>query len=79
MTNEISNKVKRIINQHLGIDKEKITENASFVDDLGADSLDTIELVMAVEEEFGFEISDSEAEKITTVGDVVRFLENQSN
>jgi len=79
MTNEISNKVKRIINQHLGIDKEKITENASFIDDLGADSLDTIELVMAIEEEFGFEISDSEAEKITTVGDVVRFLESQSN
>ena len=79
MTNEISNKVKRIINQHLGIDKEKITENASFIDDLGADSLDTIELVMAIEEEFGFEISDNEAEKITTVGDVVRFLESQSN
>ena len=64
---------------HLGIDEAKVTEEASFIDDLGADSLDTVELVMAFEEEFGSEISDSEAEKILTVGDAIKFIESKSN
>ena len=74
----ISNKVKQIIADHLGTVKN-ITEDSNIVNDLGADSLDTIELVMALEEEFGFEISDSEAEKIETVGDAIKFIERQSN
>jgi acyl carrier protein len=72
----VAAKVKKIIVEHLGVDEAKVTEEASFVDDLGADSLDTVELVMAFEEEFGSEISDSEAEKILTVGDAIRFVEN---
>ena len=64
---------------HLGIDETKVTEESSFIDDLGADSLDTVELVMALEEEFGSEISDSEAEKILTVGDAVKFIEGKRN
>ena len=79
MTEEVSNKVKKIITDHLGIDTSKLTEDASFVNDLGADSLDTIELIMALEEEFGFEITDSDAEKITTVGDAIKFIKSQSN
>ena len=63
----------------IGIDEEKVTEEASFIDDLGADSLDTVELVMAFEEEFGSEISDSEAEKILTVGDAIKFIESKSS
>ena len=59
------------------VTKEKVTEEASFIDDLGADSLDTVELVMAFEEEFGSEISDSEAEKILTVGDAIKFIESK--
>ena len=74
----ISDKVKQLIADHLGTVK-KITEDANFVDDLGADSLDTVELVMALEEEFGFEISDREAEKIVTVGDAIKYIESQSN
>ena len=66
MPKDISNKVKKIVADHLGIDEAKVTEDSSFIDDLGADSLDTVELVMAFEEEFGSEISDSEAEKIIT-------------
>ena len=69
------NKIKKIVADHLGIEEEKVTEEASFIDDLGADSLDTVELVMAFEEEFGSEISDSEAEKILTVGDAIKFIE----
>tara|TARA_Y100001949_G_C15717611_1_gene213685 strand:+ start:240 stop:482 length:243 start_codon:yes stop_codon:yes gene_type:complete len=79
MTEEISNKIKKIITNHLGIDESKLTEDASFVDDLGADSLDTLELVMAFEEEFNFEIPDSDAEKITTVGDAIKFIEAEVN
>ena len=79
MSDEISNKVKKIVADHLGIDESKVTEEASFIDDLGADSLDTVELVMAFEEEFGAEISDSEAEKILTVGDAIKFIENKAN
>jgi acyl carrier protein len=73
---DVAAKVKKIIVEHLGVDEAKVTEEASFIDDLGADSLDTVELVMAFEEEFGSEISDSEAEKILTVGDAIRFIEN---
>ena len=77
---DVAEKVKKIIAEHLGIDDmEKITEDAKFIDDLGADSLDTVELVMAFEEEFGSEISDSEAEKILTVGDAIKFIESKSN
>ena len=71
---EVREKVKKIIVDHLGVDASKVTDEASFIDDLGADSLDTVELVMAFEEEFGSEISDSEAEKILTVGDAVKFI-----
>jgi len=75
---EVREKVKKIIVDHLGVDVAKVTDEASFIDDLGADSLDTVELVMAFEEEFGAEISDSEAEKILTVGDAVKFIESNS-
>lgn len=73
---DVGVKVKKIIVEHLGVDEAKVTDEASFIDDLGADSLDTVELVMAFEEEFGSEISDTEAEKILTVGDAIRFIEN---
>ena len=76
---DIGDKIKKIIVDHLGVDAAKVTEEASFIDDLGADSLDTVELVMAFEEEFGSEISDSEAEKILTVGDAIKFIESKSN
>ena len=68
---DIAERVKKIVVEHLGVDAEKVTENASFIDDLGADSLDTVELVMAFEEEFGVEIPDDAAETILTVGDAV--------
>ena len=76
---DISERVKKIVVEHLGVEADKVVESASFVDDLGADSLDTVELVMAFEEEFGSEISDSEAEKILTVGDAVKFIEGKAN
>ena len=76
---DVREKVKKIIVDHLGVDADKVTDEASFIDDLGADSLDTVELVMAFEEEFGSEISDSDAEKILTVGDAVKFIENKAN
>ena len=79
MTGEIGSKVKKIVADHLGVDEVKVTEEASFIDDLGADSLDTVELVMAFEEEFGSEISDTEAEKILTVGDAVKFIEGKAS
>ena len=74
----VSDKVKSIIVEQLGVDEEEVTPDASFVDDLGADSLDTVELVMAFEEEFDLEIPDEDAEKITTVGDAISYIkENQ--
>jgi len=79
MPDDISNKVRKIVADHLGIEETKVTEESSFIDDLGADSLDTVELVMAFEEEFGSEISDNEAEKILTVGDAVKFIEKKGN
>ena len=79
MSDDISSKIKKIVADHLGIDVAKIEDESSFIDDLGADSLDTVELVMAFEEEFGAEISDSQAEKILTVGDAIKFIEGKSN
>ncbi len=78
MIKNVSVKVKKMVADHLGVDESKVTDEANFIDDLGADSLDTVELVMAFEEEFGSEISDSEAEKILTVGDAIKFIENKS-
>jgi len=71
-------KIKQIIADQLGVKKEEVTDNAKFVDDLGADSLDTVELVMALEEEFGVEIPDEEAEKLVTVGDALRYIEEKA-
>ena len=76
---EVESQVKQIVIDHLGIEESKVTPESKFIDDLGADSLDTVELVMAFEEEFGSEISDSEAEKILTVGDAVKFIEGKAN
>ena len=78
MTKNVSSKVKKMVADHLGVEETKVTEDSSFIDDLGADSLDTVELVMAFEEEFGSEISDSEAEKILTVGDAIKFIEGKA-
>ena len=71
---DVADRVKKIVVEHLGVEEEKVTENASFIDDLGADSLDTVELVMAFEEEFDIEIPDDAAEHIQTVGDAVKFI-----
>lgn len=73
---EIFEKVKDIVVEQLGVEEEKVTKEATFVDDLAADSLDIVELVMQIEEEFDIEIADSEAEKIVTVADVVEYLKN---
>ena len=75
---EVAQKVKSIIAEQLGVKVEEVTESASFVDDLGADSLDTVELVMALEEEFGIEIPDEDAEKMTNVGEAVRYIEEKA-
>ncbi len=72
---EIFQKLKTIVVDQLGVDEENVTMEATFVDDLAADSLDIIELVMAIEEEFDLEIPDSDAEKIVTIGDVVKYIE----
>ena len=75
---EIFDKVKKIIIDHLGVEEDKIVETAAFVDDLGADSLDQVELVMAFEEEFGIEIPDDAAETIQSFGDAVKFITEAS-
>ena len=74
---DVAERVKKIVVEHLGVDACKVTENASFIDDLGADSLDTVELVMAFEEEFGCEIPDDAAEKVVTMKDVIAFIETR--
>jgi len=79
MTEDIEAKVKSIIAEILGVDMQEITPQASFVNDLGADSLDTVELVMALEEQFGIEIPDEDAEKIQTVGQVLEYIRNKTN
>ncbi len=71
---DILSKVKEIVVEQLGVDEEEVTEQASFVDDLGADSLDIVELIMALEEEFDLEIPDEDAEKIVTVADAVNYI-----
>ena len=75
MSNDIADRVKKIVVEHLGVDEAKVSDSASFIDDLGADSLDTVELVMAFEEEFGCEIPDDAAEKIVTVKDAIDFIQ----
>ena len=72
---DTAERVKKIVKEHLNADEDKITDNASFIEDLGADSLDTVELVMAFEEEFGIEIPDDAAESIVTVGDAVKYID----
>jgi len=74
----VQDKVKSIIAEQLGVKPEEVIPEASFIDDLGADSLDTVELVMALEEEFGIEIPDEDAEKITTVGDAIKYIEGKA-
>ena len=73
---DISERVKKIVVEHLGVEESKVIETASFIDDLGADSLDTVELVMAFEEEFEIEIPDDAAEKIQTIQDAIKFIES---
>jgi acyl carrier protein len=72
---DTADRVKKIVIEHLGVEESKVTDNASFIEDLGADSLDTVELVMAFEEEFGCEIPDDAAEKIQTVKDAISFID----
>ncbi|HXC54544.1 MAG TPA: acyl carrier protein [Rhizomicrobium sp.] len=72
---DTAERVKKIVVEHLNVDAEKVTDNASFIEDLGADSLDTVELVMAFEEECGIEIPDDAAESIVTVGDAVKYID----
>ena len=73
---ETADRVKKIVVEHLGVEADKVTEDASFIDDLGADSLDIVELVMAFEEEFRVEIPDDAAEKITTVNDAIEYIDS---
>jgi len=75
---DISDRVKKIVVEHLGVEEDKVVESASFIEDLGADSLDTVELVMAFEEEFGIEIPDDAAESIQSFGDAVKFITEKS-
>ena len=74
----VTDQVKKIIVEQLGVDEKEVTESASFIDDLGADSLDTVELVMAFEEEFGIDIPDEDAEEITTVADAIRYIKGKT-
>ena len=75
---DVAERVKKIVVEHLGVEAAQVKEDAKFIDDLGADSLDTVELVMAFEEEFGVEIPDDAAEKIQTVGDAVNFIQSNA-
>jgi acyl carrier protein len=75
---DIAERVKKIVVEHLGVEAAQVKEDAKFIDDLGADSLDTVELVMAFEEEFGIEIPDDAAEKIQTVGDAIGFIKSNA-
>ena len=74
----VEEKIKSIISEQLGVKTEEVTPKASFIDDLGADSLDTVELIMALEEEFSVEIPDEDAEKMTTVGDAIKYIEEKA-
>jgi len=76
---DAASKVREIIVNELGVEAEKVTDDASFVEDLGADSLDTVELVMAFEEEFGIDIPDEDAEQLRTVGDAIKYLKENSS
>ena len=75
MAEAVADRVRAIIAEQLGVKLEEVTDAASFIEDLGADSLDTVELVMALEEEFGIEIPDEDAEKMTSVGDAIKYIE----
>ncbi len=75
----VKDRVKQIIIEQLGVEEDSVTDESSFIDDLGADSLDTVEIVMALEEEFGCEISDDEAEKLTTVEQAIKYIEEHSS
>ena len=75
MAEAVADRVRAIIAEQLGVKLEEVTDAASFIEDLGADSLDTVELVMALEEEFGIEIPDEDAEKMTNVGDAIKYIE----
>ena len=77
MSQDVSNKVKKIVADHLGIEESKVTADSKFIDDLGADSLDTVELVMAFEEKFGIEIPDDAAETIITVQNAIDFIDKK--
>ncbi len=78
MASATEDKIKAIIAEQLGVKAEEVTPQASFIDDLGADSLDTVELIMALEEEFNIEIPDEDAEKMTTVGDAIKYIESKT-
>jgi len=78
MAEAVNERVRAIIAEQLGVKLEEVTDSASFIEDLGADSLDTVELVMALEEEFGIEIPDEDAEKMVTVGDAIKYIEQKS-
>ena len=75
---DVAERVKKIVVEHLSVDADKVKAEASFIDDLGADSLDTVELVMAFEEEFGVEVPDEDAEKLQSVGDVIKYIEEKA-
>jgi acyl carrier protein len=74
----VAEKVKKIVAEQLGVSAEQVTEDAKFIEDLGADSLDQVELIMALEEEFGSDIPDEDAEKLTTVGDAIKYIDGKS-
>ena len=78
MAESVHDRVRAIIAEQLGVKLEEVTDTASFIEDLGADSLDTVELVMALEEEFGIEIPDEDAEKMVTVGDAIKYIEQKA-